>query len=86
MNVENLRALVYGHDLSVYQKILAQREFEAMEKQALNTGVVGVCAFDCECSCGWKGNESDLVVDYYDAFNMSNSVATCCPVCGEELD
>lgn len=30
MEMENLKALVYGHNLNVYQKMLARREFEAI--------------------------------------------------------
>ena len=30
MDIENLRALVYGWTLTAYQKVLAQKEFEAL--------------------------------------------------------
>jgi hypothetical protein len=36
--------------------------------------------------CGWEGKESELVVDYYDAYNMSNPIAGSCPVCGAECE
>ena len=34
--MENLKALVYGHDLNDYQRKLAQNEFEAIDKQVLS--------------------------------------------------
>lgn len=42
----------------------------------------GIYAEDVKCTCGWKGTEIDLVVDFYDSHNMSNPIATNCPKCG----
>lgn len=40
MGIENLRALVYDRNLTDYQKMLARREFEALEKKVLNIASV----------------------------------------------
>ena len=39
----------------------------------------------CIClDCGWEGYESELTIDEYDSYNMSNPIACNCPVCGGE--
>ena len=45
--------------------------------------VIDEYLLECQ-SCGWKGLEDELDIDYYDSFNISSPIATNCPECGGE--